>query len=75
MLKNIGGAVGPVVATTITNSCSITIPGVPISLPTSTAFYCTFYLGVASMVAVLIFSLATKNYVFRKQALPSQTCA
>jgi MFS family permease len=70
MLRNIGGAVGPVLATTIMNSYSVTPPGSPISFPTSTAFDYIFYLAIASMVAVVIFSLAAKNYVFRKQASP-----
>jgi EmrB/QacA subfamily drug resistance transporter len=67
MLRNIGGAVGPVLATTIMNSYSIRLPLSQISLPTSTAFDYIFYLAIASMVAVLIFSLGAKNYVFRNQ--------
>jgi EmrB/QacA subfamily drug resistance transporter len=68
MLRNIGGAVGPVLATTIMNTYSVTPPGSPISFPTSTAFDYIFYLAIASMVAVVIFSLAAKNYVFAKRA-------
>jgi MFS family permease len=68
MLRNIGGAVGPVLATTIMNSYSTKPPLSPVSFPNSTAFNYIFYLAIASMVAVLIFSLVAKNYVFRKQA-------
>ena len=70
MLRNIGGAVGPVVATTImsTYATSVTNPltGAVMSFPTSTAFDYIFYLGILSMICVVIFSLATENYVFRK---------
>ena len=69
MLRNIGGAIGPVVATTIMTTYSVKFlaPTGPVSLPTSTAFDYIFYLGVACMIAVVVFALATKNYVFRKQ--------
>ena len=73
MLRNIGGAVGPVVATTLMNSYATTIRVpvggalVPMSVPTSTAFDYIFYLGIVSMVVVVAFSLAGKNYVFKKQ--------
>jgi EmrB/QacA subfamily drug resistance transporter len=68
MLRNIGGAIGPVVATTIMSSYAVTIstPGGSISFPTATAFDYVFYFGIALMIAVVAFSLATKNYVFRK---------
>jgi hypothetical protein len=36
------------------------------SVPTSTAFDYIFYLGIASMLAVVVISLAAKNYVFGK---------
>ena len=65
MLRNIGGAIGPVVATTIMSSYSVRVG--PFAFPTATAFDYVFYLGIASMVAVVVFSLATKNYVFRKE--------
>jgi EmrB/QacA subfamily drug resistance transporter len=74
MLRNIGGAVGPVVATTIMSTYAVIIKVpeggklVPMSVPTSTAFDYIFYLGIASMVLVVIFSLAAKNYVFKKEA-------
>ena len=67
MLRNIGGAVGPVVATTIMSSYSVKLPGSPVSLPTSAAFDYIFYLGIVAMLFVVVFSLATKNYVFRSQ--------
>ena len=70
MLRNIGGAIGPVVATTIMSSYAVTVstPAGAFSFPTATAFDYVFYLGIASMVAVVVLSLATKNYVFRKEA-------
>lgn len=68
MLRNIGGAVGPVVATTIMSSYSVRAPGSPLSFPTPMAYDYIFYLGIASMVLVVLFSLAAKNYVFRGQS-------
>ena len=71
MLRNIGGAVGPVVATTIMSTYTTTVPvgpGVFAAFPTSSAFDYIFYLGIASMLAAVVFSLAAKNYVFRKPA-------
>ena len=76
MLRNIGGAVGPVVATTIMSTYAVTIRVpvggaiVPMSVPTSAAFDYIFYLGIASMLAVVVISLAAKNYVFGKAAPP-----
>jgi len=67
MLRNIGGAIGPVVATTILTTYAVTLPTPkgPISFPTNTAFDYVFYLGIACMVAVVVLSFAGKNYVFR----------
>lgn len=72
MLRNMGGAVGPVVATTIMTSYSVTVsvPGGAFSFPTATAFDYVFYLGIACMIAVVAFALATKNYVFKKTQAP-----
>ena len=73
MLRNIGGAIGPVVATTImsTYTTTIRVPHdgvlIPLSFPNATAFDYVFYLGIAAMFLAIIFSLASKNYVFRKQ--------
>ncbi len=68
MLRNIGGAIGPVVATTIMSSYSVTVmtPAGPLSFPTATAFDYIFYVGIACMVVVVGLSLAAKNYVFKK---------
>jgi EmrB/QacA subfamily drug resistance transporter len=70
MLRNIGGAIGPVVATTIMSSYALTIstPAGSFSFPTATAFDYVFSFGIVCMIAVVAFSLATKNYVFRKDA-------
>ena len=66
MLRNIGGAVGPVVATTIMSTYTANVPFPPCSTlpPSSTAFDYIFYLGIVAMFAIVIFSLAAKNYVF-----------
>ena len=70
MLRNIGGAVGPVVATTIMSTYTANVPvppGTPLP-PSSTAFDYIFYLGIVAMFAIVIFSLAAKNYVFTKNS-------
>jgi hypothetical protein len=69
---SLAGAVGVIIP--IVNMISISLPrenvATGLGLPHADAFDYVFYLGIASMVAVLIFSLAAKNYVFRKQAQP-----
>ena len=71
MLRNIGGAIGPVVATTIMSTYYVTpkIPFGPLRVPASAAYDYVFYLGIACMVGVVALALATKNYVFRSQSL------
>ena len=70
MLRNIGGAVGPVVATTILTTYTITIKKtldgitVPVTFPSSTAFDTIFYVGIAAMVMAIVLSLLAKNYTF-----------
>ena len=69
MLRNIGGAIGPVVATTILTTYAVAFqtPHGPLSFPTATGFDYVFYMGIACMVAVVILSLAGQNYVFAKK--------
>jgi MFS family permease len=75
MLRNIGGALGPVVATTIMTTYATTVPvgvgpgGVPIlqSFPTSTAFDVIFYTGIIGMILAIALSLGAKNYTFRNK--------
>jgi MFS family permease len=78
MLRNMGGALGPVIATTIMTTYTTNVPvgvgpgGVPIfkALPSSTAFDLIFYVGIAGMMAAVMLSLATKNYTFRDKPKP-----
>jgi MFS family permease len=69
MLRNIGGAIGPVVATTILSTYTVKVPVPPGTAlpPSSAAFDYIFYIGILTMICVVILSLAGKNYVFRKQ--------
>jgi MFS family permease len=64
MLRNIGGAIGPVVATTIINTYSTPIPVYPYSIPESVAFDYIFYGAVAAMALIIVFALVAKNYTF-----------
>ena len=72
MLRNIGGAICPVIATTVMSTYTTTmqVPAGPthiaVTFPSSTAFDIIFYLAIAAMVFAIIFSLASKNYTFRK---------
>jgi len=72
MLRNLGGAIGPVVATTIMTTYTTTVyesikgVNVPIAFPTATAFDIIFYLGIALAIIVLAIGLATKNYTFNR---------
>jgi len=70
MVRNIGGALGPVVATTLmttyTDPVTYSAHGheAVMALPSATAFNLIFGLGIALAAAALLISLATKNYVF-----------
>jgi len=74
MLRNMGGAIGPVLATTLMSTYAVTrvisTPAGPIStsFPTPTAFDYIFYLAIVCMIAVVVLALAGKNYVFKKNA-------
>lgn len=69
MLRNIGGAVGPVLATTIMSTYTVAVPPntLPpgVTIPSSTAFDYIFYLGIAALAIGVIFALFSKNYVFK----------
>jgi MFS family permease len=74
MLRNLGGAIGPVVATVImatyTSQLFLSVQGH--SIPTgkffanSSAFNYIFVLGIVLLIAAAAVSLATKNYTFRR---------
>ena len=66
MLRNMGGAIGPVVATTIMTSYAVKFGAV--KFPTPSAFDYVFYVAIICMLAAVAFALATKNYVFKKQS-------
>jgi MFS family permease len=73
MLRNMGGAIGPIVATTVMTSYTtvvqIPIQGkpVPFSFANSIAFNTLFSIGIALSLMVLAIGLTTKNYTFKKQ--------
>lgn len=74
MLRNLGGAIGPVVATVImaTYTTQVVIQGHPVYFPTATAFDYIFEIGIGLMILVVAISLATKNYTFKKVVEPAQ---
>jgi EmrB/QacA subfamily drug resistance transporter len=78
MLRNIGGAVGPVLATSIMSSYTLSLPAnlVPpgVSIPSATAFNYIFYLGAVALLGSIVLALFSTNYVFsgRKKATGRQ---
>jgi MFS family permease len=76
MLRNLGGAIGPVVATAIMASYTSPVVGVGnpippdylVRLPNATAFDIVFGVGLVLTVVVLILSVAAKNYTFKDMA-------
>ncbi|MDH2899755.1 MAG: MFS transporter [archaeon] len=75
MLRNLGGAIGPVVATVImaTYTKQVIIQGHAQYFPTATAFDYIFAIGIGLTILVVAISLATKNYTFKKEIEPVQT--
>ena len=72
MLRNVGGAIGPVVATTImttyTSPMTVSMGGVSVvvaELPSSFAFNLIFSIGIVLVAAVAVLSLFVRNYTFR----------
>jgi EmrB/QacA subfamily drug resistance transporter len=73
MLRNLGGAIGPVLATTIMATYKVTLPPpYNISLATSTAFDTIFASAIALAVGIIVLSLIIKNYTFSKNS--PKTC-
>lgn len=74
MLRNMGGAVGPVIATTLMTTYTLKVTktfgslSVPVTGPSSTAFDFIFYLGAALMALAILLSLAAKNYTFNNKS-------
>jgi MFS family permease len=75
MLRNVGGAIGPILATTImatyTSPLTVQIQGVSHvvgAFPNDMAFNTIFAVGVVLTVAVIVISLAIKNYRVSKEA-------
>lgn len=73
MLRNLGGAIGPVVATSVMSSYTKplieTIQGHSVvvkTLPSAEAFSIIFAIGIALTFCIIGLSLAIKNYTFSK---------
>jgi MFS family permease len=70
MLRNLGGAIGPVLATTIISTYYATVkipmPPYAIKFGDKTAFNTIFAIGIALMFVILALSLLAKNYKFPK---------
>ena len=70
MLRNLGGAIGPVLATTIISTyyAKVGPPILPtvLTFGTKTAFNTIFAIGIVLMIIIIALSLTIKNYTFRK---------
>lgn len=66
MLRNLGSAIGPVLATTVMTS--YTASAGKLSLPTATAFNTIFEISIGLMIMIAAVALASKNYVFKNEA-------
>jgi MFS family permease len=72
MLRNVGGAVGPVLATTIMTTYTTPVMfGIIVvgHAPSSYAFNLIFAIAIALMAVVCVMSLFIKNYTFRKSSV------
>lgn len=79
MVRNIGGAIGPVLATTIMSTYTLKVPeGVlppGTTVPSATAFNDILYLAAAIFFVAVLFALGAKNYTFGKKASPPEQTA
>jgi MFS family permease len=68
MLRNLGGAIGPVLATTIMSTYYVTVNffGTKINFASSTAFNIIFATGIVLAIVVILLCLTIKNYTFAK---------
>ena len=70
MLRNLGGAIGPVLATTILSTYYdiVRVPKPPYvyAFGNATAFNTIFATGIALMIVIIALSLTIKNYTFPK---------
>ncbi len=70
MLRNLGGAIGPVLATTIISTYYTTVklpvPPYALRFGDKTAFNTIFAIGIALMAVIVVLSLTIKNYTFAK---------
>jgi len=76
MLRNLGGAIGPVVATAIMTTYTVKglrlPPGTP-APPSSTAFDIIFEIGIVLAVLVMVLAYASKNYTFKSNKVDKPT--
>ena len=70
MLRNLGGAIGPVLATTIIStyytSVKLPVPSSTLTFGDKTAFNTIFAIGIVLMIVIIALSLTSKNYTFTK---------
>ena len=69
MLRNLGSATGPILATTVMTTFTVAVG--KLSLPTATAFNTIFAISIGLMLMIAAIGLATKNYVFKSKTTKS----
>ena len=77
MLRNLGGAIGPVLATTIISTyydtVKLPVPPYVITFGNKTAFNTIFAIGIGLMIVIIALSLTVKNYTFTKNSAETKT--
>ena len=77
MLRNLGGAIGPALATTIISTYyeTIKVPVLPYvyEFGNKTAFNTIFAIGIGLMLLIIALSVTVKNYRFSKNAHKTQS--
>jgi EmrB/QacA subfamily drug resistance transporter len=77
MLRNLGGAIGPVLATTIMSTyydtVKLPVPPYVMTFGNKTAFNTIFAIGIALMIVIIALSLTIKNYTFAKNSAETKT--
>lgn len=69
MLRNLGGAIGPVVATAImtTYTTPLVVQGHTVAeLPSATAFDIVFEVALVLAAGVIVLAYTSRNYTFRR---------
>lgn len=71
MLRNLGGAIGPVIATTLMSTYTVT--HLNEVLADATAFNVIFAIAIVLAIVIIVLSLSIKNYTFKTKKADNKT--